>query len=434
MVNDSVDRRDTAGHEGTLAPWNGRAIILLDLDAFFASVEQLDHPDWRGKPVIVGGDAQRRGVVSTCSYEARTYGVRSAMPAVTAHRLCPDAIWTPGNFSRYKEVSDCVMAIMRDESPFIQQVSIDEAFLDISPSAYNPEHPVLVAQRIQARVDELGVTCSIGLGVSKSVAKVASDFDKPHGLTVVYPGREEAFLAPLPLKDMSGIGPKASKKLEQMGMRTLGDVASADLSLLNGVFGKNAQMMQDRCKGADRDEVESGDPVKSVSNEISFAQDISTRDDVIAALRTVAAKVARRLRMKGLRAGGLSLKMRYADRSVRQHQCQLSEASDSEYVFLDELESMIDEVWAPGVRVRLLGVSAFKMQGEGDSAGASQLSLFGDDEAPFAHEHVKLDTLSQATDAVRNRFGEHAVQFGREMRTRQNLTGSSSKNPADYKD
>ena len=193
------------------AIWQGRAITLLDLDAFFASVEQLDHPEWRGKPVIVGGDAARRGVVSTCSYEARAYGVRSAMPASTAAKLCPEAIWTPGHFERYREISQAVMDLMRDESPFVQQVSIDEAFMDITPSPRSPEDPVAIASRVQRRVDELGVTCSIGLGASKSVAKVASDMDKPHGLTVIYPGRERAFLDPLPCKALSGIGPAAQR-------------------------------------------------------------------------------------------------------------------------------------------------------------------------------------------------------------------------------
>ena len=165
----------------------------MDLDAFFASVEQLDHPAWRGKPVIVGGDADAHGVVSTCSYEARAFGVRSAMASSLARELCPDAIWTHGNFHRYRKVSAAIMAILRDETPHVQQVSIDEAFMDVTPTAVNTEHPVLVAQRIQERVAALGVTCSIGVGTSKSVAKIASDRDKPRGLTVVFPAPRRRF-------------------------------------------------------------------------------------------------------------------------------------------------------------------------------------------------------------------------------------------------
>lgn len=153
-------------------PWTGSAILLVDLDAFFASVEQLDHPAWRGKPVIVGGDADKHGVVSTASYEARAYGVHSAMAASAARELCPQAIWTHGHFDRYKEMSARVMAILHDESPHVQQVSIDEAFVDVSPTEVNSEHPVAIAARIQKRVAHLGVTCSIGVGTSKTVAKL----------------------------------------------------------------------------------------------------------------------------------------------------------------------------------------------------------------------------------------------------------------------
>ena len=168
----------------------GRAILLLDLDAFFASVEQLDHPQWRGKPVIVGGKADSRGVVSTCSYEARTFGVRSAMPSATAQRLCPHAIWAPPRFERYRELSQRVMGIMYDESPLLEQVSIDEAFLDVSPGRYTKESPVEIARRIQERVAELGITCSVGVATGKTVAKIASDLDKPQGST---PAARRAF-------------------------------------------------------------------------------------------------------------------------------------------------------------------------------------------------------------------------------------------------
>ena len=167
---------DQSSH--SLPPWEGPAILLVDLDAFFASVEQHDHPAWRGKPVIVGGDADRHGVVSTCSYEARAFGVRSAMPASRARALCPDAIWTSSHFGRYREMSQQVMDILRDETPFVQQVSIDEAFMDVTPNRINTTHPVVIARRIMDRVEALGVTCSIGVGTSKSVAKIASDMDK----------------------------------------------------------------------------------------------------------------------------------------------------------------------------------------------------------------------------------------------------------------
>ena len=156
-----------------LRKWVGSAILLLDLDAFFASVEQLDHPEWKGKPVIVGGSPEKRGVVSTASYEARKYGVHSAMASQTAKKLCPNAVWTNGNFHRYREMSKQVMKILYNESPHLMQVSIDEAFLDISPTRINKEHPVVIAKRIQKQVSKLGITCSIGIGTSKAIAKIA---------------------------------------------------------------------------------------------------------------------------------------------------------------------------------------------------------------------------------------------------------------------
>ena len=411
--------------------WQGKAIILLDLDAFFASVEQLDHPEWRGKPVIVGGDASKRGVVSTCSYEARKFGVRSAMPASQAARLCPHAIWASSNFARYKEMLAKVMSIMLDESPFLQQVSIDEAFLDITPSAYNPESPVSIAQRIQKRVCDLGITCSIGLGTSKSIAKVASDMDKPRGLTVVFPGREAAFLQDLPIARMSGIGSVAQKRLHDFGISTMGQVVTAEDSILKTVFGKNAQMMRDRCRGIDAEVDPEYEPAKSVSNEISFAEDISSEEDLEAAIGTVCAKVARRLRKAELKAGTITLKIRFGNFETHTHACRLEASSDNEYLFTRTLLSVLPEIWKKGTPVRLVGMAATRL---GDGEEAVQESLFRTEE----HEAEKRASekragLSAATDIVRDRFGEGAVSFGREMRTRQNLTGSGSKNPADYK-
>ena len=328
------------GYAMPLEPWEGPAILLVDLDAFFASVEQLDHPAWRGKPVIVGGDADKHGVVSTASYEARPYGVRSAMPSSTAKRLCPHAIWTHGRFDRYREMSNAIMDILRAETPHVQQVSIDEAFMDVSPTSVNREHPVRVAQRIQQRVEELGVTCSIGVGTSKTVAKIASDMDKPRGLTVVHPGGERDFLAPLPVRTMSGIGAAAEEKLHSRGIRTLGQLADADEGMLLRAFGKNGRVMHVRANGGDDAPVEQDDTVKSVSNEMTFAVDLTTREDVEGAIATIAAKVGRRLRRKGLRGRTLGLRMRYDDRSVRSVQRQLPAPSDDELSYTPLLYRM----------------------------------------------------------------------------------------------
>ncbi len=420
-----------------LPPWQGDAILLVDLDAFFASVEQADHPGWRGKPVIVGGDADKHGVVATASYEARKFGVRSAMPASQAERLCPQAIWTHGHFDRYREVSNQIMAILRSESPYVQQVSIDEAFMDVTPTRANKEHPVAIANRIQKRVEELGVTCSIGVGTTKTIAKIASDMDKPRGITVVYPGEEQSFLAPLPVRTMSGIGKASEKVLVDHGVRTLGDLAVADEGLLKKVFGKNAGMMRDRARGGDKTPVEQDDTVKSVSNEVTYAQDLSTREDIQAALASIAAKVGRRLRKKGLKGHVISLKVRYHDQSTKQVQRQLSPETDDELLYTPYLYQMLDEVWAPGMPVRLLGVGMSGFEGnevlQESLFDDADLGIVNDESKPTIKNEEKRRGLLSATDAVKNKFGETAVRYGRDLRQGRNTTGSMAKNPEDYK-
>ena len=410
-------------------PWNGKAVLLVDLDAFFASVEQLDHPAWRGKPVIVGGSADKRGVVSTASYEARTYGVHSAMPSSTARKLCPDAIWTHGHYARYREMSQAVMSILNDETPHVLQVSIDEAFLDVTPTAVNREHPVAIARRIQKRVDELGVTCSIGVGTTKSIAKIASDMDKPHGLTVVFPGGEMNFLAPLPVRALSGVGASAEAKLKDLGIETLGDLANADDARVIKLLGKAGKTMLDRVRGLEDDVIDPEDDVKSVSNELSFAVDLTERADIEAAIATMAAKVGRRLRRKGLKGSTLALKVRYQDRSVRSAQCQLKHPSDDEHEFMEHLIPLLDTLWSEGMPLRLVGVALSDYDERPDGEG--QLPLFDTDE--ITGEDESLRNLIRATDAVRKRFGDAAVSYGKELRTNANTTGSSAKNPEDYK-
>lgn len=409
-------------------PWEGRAIMLLDLDAFFASVEQLDHPAWRGKPVIVGGSPKKRGVVSTASYEARKFGVHSAMPSSTAERLCPDAIWTEGNYGRYREVSNKVMAILRDETPHIQQVSIDEAFADISPTAANREHPIAVAQRVQQRVSELGVTCSIGLGTTKSVAKIASDMDKPCGLTVVMPGSETGFLAPLPIRALSGVGAASENTLNSIGIETLGELAEADDEVITRLLGKAGMTMLARARCEEDAPVETDDEVKSVSNETSFAKDLTEREDIEAAIDIMAAKVARRLRKKGLKGSTIALKVRYPDLSAKSVQRPLRKPSDDEYEFRKLLPEMLDELWQQGMSLRLVGVA---VTGFDSDSAAEQLTLFGEDEERN-DASVRRD-LSSATDRVKERFGENALRYGRELRLKGTGTGTTAKNPADYK-
>lgn len=422
-----------------MQPWTGPAILLVDLDAFFASVEQLDHPAWRGKPVIVGGDADKHGVVSTASYEARAYGVHSAMAASAARELCPHAIWTHGHFDRYKEMSAQVMAILHDESPHVQQVSIDEAFVDVSPTEVNFEHPAVIADRIQRRVAALGVTCSVGVGTSKTVAKIASDQDKPRGLTVIYPGCELSFLFPLPIRVMSGVGKRAEEQLLRHGIRTLGDMAEASEDVLRSIYGKNGEMMRMRCLGIDATAVKQDETVKSVSNEMTFSHDLVSFDAIENAAHMLATKVARRLRKNGLKGSTLALKLRFADRTTKSCQTQLRTRDDNEHIFMPEIRRMISQIWKPGMRVRLVGVAVSHFDAEDvvqDSLFDAGLFDSSADERP-ACEKPALSSdvgrnLSKATDKVKDRFGEGAVFFGRDLLFKDKTTGTAAKNPSDY--
>ena len=395
--------------------WDGLAIGLLDLDAFFASVEQLDHPEWRGKPVIVGGDADERGVVSTASYEARAFGVHSAMSSAQAKRLCPQAIWTHGHFDRYREMSRQIMSFIADETPYVQQVSIDEAFFDVTPGRFCKESPIEVARRIQSRVAKLGVTCSIGLGVNKTVAKIASDRDKPRGLTVVLPGTERDFLAPLPVRAMSGIGKAAEGELARRGIRTLGQLAAASPQLLSPVFGVNAELVRLRASGAERSSVaaiDAPEDVKSVSNERTFAQDLTDIKDVEAALALLGENVGHRLRKHGLVGRTVTVKLKFSFGEGRTIQRKLTHPTDDENLFVPVAIDLLRGIWTPTTHVRLagLGVSDFKP----DVSGI-QTNLFAevDDRGAVASDRREL---SIAMDKLRERFGSDAVGFGRAAR------------------
>ena len=421
---------EVIGTSASLVRWEGPAIGLLDLDAFFASVEQLDHPEWRGKPVIVGGSADRRGVVSTASYEARRFGVHSAMPSATARRLCPQAIWTNGHYARYKEMSAAVMAILVDETPLVEQVSIDEAFFDVTPGRFSQESPVLICARIRERVSELGVTCSIGLGVNKTVAKIASEREKPRGLTVVPPGTEAAFLAPLPVGRMSGVGPATQERLRRMGIHTLGELARSDQSMLEREFGVLGPRMALRASGLERSrvcEAAAEDEVKSVSNERTFSRDLTDERDLVAAVSTISEMVARRLRKKGLKGRTVTLKLKFDVSRTRSAQRGLAHVTDDGRVIARLATELLGEAWHTGEAVRLVGVAVSSF-GEDP---CEQLSLFQDADEPARGER-DLSALGRVTDALRDKFGDGVVGYGREYRLRGETTGTAPMNKADF--
>ncbi len=397
-----------------LGDWKGPAIGLLDLDAFFASVEMLDHPEWRGKPVIVGGPAERRGVVSTASYEARTYGVHSAMSSAQAMRLCPNAIWTSGNFERYREVSAQVMAILADETPYVEQVSIDEAFFDVTPGRFSHENPADICRRISHRVLDLGVSCSIGLGCNKTVAKIASERDKPRGLTVITPGSEESFLAPLPVRAMSGIGPAAETALKRYGIHTLSQLAQAPAQTLSAVFGKNDELMRLRAAGREVSQVSPIDAerdVKSVSNERTFPKDLENLEDTRAAVLLLGESVGRRLRDQGLMGRTVTLKLKFSWGSGKTLQRKLDHPTDDENVFAPVAVELLEGIWNDGTHIRLAGLAVSDF-GLGDGI---QTDLFCTLDERGAQSSNRRE-LSVTMDRVRERFGHDAVGFGRAAR------------------
>ena len=388
--------------------WNGKAIGLMDLDAFFASVEQLDHQEWWGKPVIVGGSAEKRGVVSTASYEARTFGVHSAMPSFQAKRLCPQAIWTRGHFDRYRDMSKKVMSIILDETPYMEQVSIDEAFFDVSPGRYSHEDPVRICQRIQARVADLGITCSIGLGTNKTVAKIASDKDKPRGLTIVRPGDEAAFLAPLPVRALSGVGSATEKVLQGLHIRTLGQLARQDPKMMQARLGVFGPRLVERAAGREKSVVRLAtelEPVKSVSNERTFARDLTTKAELTAAIGHVCELVGTRLRKKGLKGMLVTLKLKFDYTHTHTAQRHLSSPTSNELVFGKVAQELLPSLWNEGTPVRLVGVAVSEFD-----AAPQQLSLFAKEDAQDE------SALPQVTDRLRDRFGKDAILYGRDLR------------------
>ncbi len=389
--------------------WSGRAILHVDLDAFFAAVEQLDHPEWRGLPVIVGGSADGRGVVSTASYEARRYGIHSAMSAARAVRLAPpETVWARPRFERYNEISRAVMDILVQITPHVQQVSIDEAFLDVTPGEYGGMDPIEAARIIKSRVAELGVTLSVGVSASKTVAKIASDFDKPDGLTVVWPGEEAAFLAPLPIRAMGGIGPKTASRLNAFGVHTLGELAGLDDATVTQLLGPSSGSLARRARGESLGSVHAREPVKSVSNERTFAKDVHDAGEIRRALLSLSERVARRLRRKGFAGRTVHVKVRFSDFTTKTVQRTLSATTDDEATIGPIAEELVRTVWNPGVGVRLLGVGV-----TGLDDISQQLDLFApDEEQPAESGDERSRKLARGMDAVRERFGEDAILRG----------------------
>ncbi len=375
------------------------------MDAFYASVEQLDNPWLRGKPVIVGGSPRSRGVVSAASYEARAYGVRSAMPTAKALRLCPHAVLIPGRMRRYAAVSEIIFGIFHRFTPLVQPISLDEAFLDVTASQRLHGDPVAIAKAIRAAVrDETGLTASVGASSCRFVAKIASDMDKPDGLTVIPEDEILARLAPLPVSRIWGVGPVANRHLEKLGIRTIGQLREWPAAALERELGQTGVELHHLAHGRDDSAVVPDGKEKSVSHETTFARDRCDMDGLEAVLRELSDKVASRLRRHGLAGRVVFLKLRYSDFSTVTRRKTLSARSAlSESIFKESRELLRTRTEAGTRPVRLIGVG---MAGLHDSGDGTQGSLFVDEDA----ESLKrIERLERATDGIRAKLGEDAI-------------------------
>jgi DNA polymerase-4 len=388
-----------------------RTVIHFDMDAFFASVEQLDNPNLRGKPVLVGARS-RRGVVTAASYEARPTGVGSAMSMVEALRRCPEAIVVPPRRARYSELSASVFEVFRRYTPLVEGLSVDEAFLDVTGSRALFGDGPEIARRIKQDVSsEIGLTGSAGVAPNKFVAKIASDMDKPDGLTVVPHDGGAEFLAPLPLERMWRVGPKARVKLRAAGLQTIGDLARADVRTLQHLLGSWGPVARDLARGLDERPVVVGSPPKSLGSETTFEHDLTTAEALLKPILRQSMQVADRLVNKGLWAQVVTLKIKYGDHRIRTRQVRLSRGvADTDAIF-EAAGDLLTRFDALDTGVRLTGVSVSSLTKHPDA------ELFPDE------ERARRERLAATTRALRERFGAAGV-------TRASLIA----NPVDARD
>ena len=385
----------------------------VDMDAFFVSVEELFDPALKGKPVVVGGRPNERGVVSAASYAARKFGVHSAMPLRTAYKLCPQAIFVDGHPERYRDYSQRVHEVLVKFSPVVEMASIDEAYLDVSGTErlYGP--PLKAADLLHRRIEAATrLHCSIGIAASRLVAKIASDQAKPNGALWVLPGLEAAFLAPLDVRRVPGVGKVTEKHLHELGIRKVGDLARFDEAFLEARFGKWGLALAGKSRGLDAGgwyDAAIGEDAgpKSISHEHTFSEDTADAALLEATLLRLCEMVGRRLREQQLAARTIQLKLRYADFSTltRAHSAARTTALDTE--LFEEIRRLFRANWKRGAAVRLVGVHV-----SGWEEGREQLDLLAGD------RHEKWQAALEAADRARDRFGDAAVSLAAGLRGR----------------
>ena len=389
---------------------SARKILHLDLDAFFCAVEELRRPELHGKPFAVGGRPQERGVISSCSYAARQAGVRSALPTAKALQLCPELLVISTDHGAYGEYSRKVMAILHEHTALVEQISIDEAFLDLSDL---PQSGYELARMLQAEINtRLKLPCSLGVATNKLVAKIATDTGKarnrgpnyPNAILVVPAGEEAAFLEPLPATALWGVGPKTAVRLAALGVLTIGDIAALEEKRLERLFGVYGREMALRARGIDDRPVETEHETKSISSETTFDRDVRDGERLRSTLRVQSEEVAKRLREEGVCAGTVRIKLRWPDFSTHTRQVSLEQPTDQDKVIYAAALGLFEGLWQPGKLVRLLGVGTSKL-----APAVHQLSLW---DTPNEKERRLLEAL----DALRVRFGEEAVQSGHTLK------------------
>ena len=390
------------------------------MDAFYASVEQRDHPELKGKPVLVGGSPRSRGVVAAASYEARVFGCRSAMPMRTAVRLCPHAEIVKPRFSRYREVSSQIMSIFRHVSPLVEPLSLDEAFIDVTHRVNEGATPAELGQWIRERVNrETQLTVSCGVATSKSVAKIASDQDKPDGITVVPPGQEATFLAPLSLSDLWGVGPKTADRLRAAGLETIGDLAERPLPWLVDRFGSRGEWFWQLARGHDDRSVAIERETKSISSETTFAEDVGSETKLSSIVAEQANGVADRLREHGMRARTVQIKLRLSDFTTFTRQRTLPSPTNDEAMIQRTALALLKQQLSPVRRFRLVGVGVSGLEQRHVEA---QLSLFDQSGASSleppqsAARRERQRAVDEAVKELNEKFGGDIVHFGAESR------------------
>jgi DNA polymerase-4 len=413
---------------GVLMPAT-KTIFHVDMDAFFVSVEELFDPSLKGKPVVVGGQRNERGVVSAASYEARKFGVHSAMPLRTAAKLCPQAIFVNGHPQRYRECSEKVYDVLTSFTPAVEMASIDEAYLDMTGTTRLHGPPLQAAHHLHQRIkSDTQLNCSIGIGSSRLVAKVSSAKAKPHGILWVVPGQEARFLASLPVGDIPGVGKVTEKGLHALGILTVGDVARFEDSWLEEHFGKWGTALAGKARGEDAGRWFSGEVgeergAKSISHEHTYNEDTSDLGKIEATLVRLSEMVGRRLREANLRARTLQLKLRYQDFTTITRAHTLCSPTQLDTEIFDEIRKLFEINWRSGAKVRLLGVQALQFE---PSATQGDLLETG-------NRHRWEQALA-AADRLRNRFGEASISLAGGMkgsfreRTHENPVALPGKN------